>query len=406
MCIRDRLKGVRVLDFSWVWQGPFCTLQLAHLGADVIRVESAKKPEINRLIPPFADGKSGVNRAGSFNQWNQGKRSISLDLGNPAAVEIALSLVPHCDLVVENFAPGVITRMGLGYERLREVRPDIIMLSLSGYGQTGPYSRYVSYGGLLGAQSGLFSLSGYTSGEPAETGITYGDPNSGALAVFAAIAALIHRSHIGRGQYIDVSLWEALEMVMPEAWLEYAINGREPMVRANRDSGMAPHNSYKSKGDAEEWLTIVVGNEGEWRALCFAIGQPELAHDPRFSSATLRKQHEDELDAIITRWTSERDRWEVAELLQRAGVAAMPTLTNKDLALDRHLRERGFLVELEHPEVGKRTHAGVPWSMSATPCKVRRAAPTLGADTDEVLTSLLGFSPEKIESLRRDRVIG
>ncbi len=400
------LKGVRVLDFSWVWQGPFCTLQLAHLGADVIRVESVKKPEINRLIPPFADGKTGINRAGSFNQWNQGKRSISLDLGNPAAVDIALSLVPHCDLVVENFAPGVITRMGLGYERLREVKPDIIMLSLSGYGQTGPYSRFVSYGGLLGAQSGLFSVSGYTSGKPGETGITYGDPNSGALAVFAAIAALIHRSHTGRGQYIDVSLWEALEMVMPEAWLEYAIHRREPKVTANRDSHMAPHNCYKSKGDEEEWLTIAVGNEAEWRALCWAIGQPELTHDPRFSSAILRKQHEDELDAIITRWTSERDQWDAAELLQRAGVAAMPTLTNKDLALDRHLRERGFLVELEHPEVGKRIHAGVPWSMSATPCNVRRAAPILGEDTDEVLMSLLGFSAEKIESLRRDGVIG
>jgi crotonobetainyl-CoA:carnitine CoA-transferase CaiB-like acyl-CoA transferase len=399
------LKGVRVLDFSWVWQGPFCTLQLAHLGADVIRVESAKKPEINRLIPPFADGKAGVNRAGSFNQWNQGKRSISLDLGNSAAVEIALSLVPHCDLVVENFAPGVITRMGMGYERLREVKPDIIMLSLSGYGQTGPYSRFVSYGGLLGAQSGLFSVSGYAAGEPAETGITYGDPNSGALAVFAAIAALIHRSHTGRGQYIDVSLWEALEMVMPEAWLEYAMNGREPMVMANRDSWMAPHNCYKSKGDAEEWLTIAVGSEAEWRALCSVIDQPELAHDPRFFSAILRKQHEDELDAIITRWTSERDRWDAAEILQRAGVAAMPTLTNKDIAVDRHLRERGFLVEKDHPEVGKRTHAGVPWTMSMTPCKVRRAAPILGEDTDEVLTSLLGFSAEKIQSLRRDGVI-
>jgi crotonobetainyl-CoA:carnitine CoA-transferase CaiB-like acyl-CoA transferase len=400
------LQGVRVLDFSWVWQGPFCTLQLAHLGADVIRIESAKKPEINRLIPPFADGKAGVNRAGSFNQWNQGKRSLALDLGHPAAVEIARSLVPHCDLVVENFAPGVMTRLGLGYERLRAVKPDLIMLSLSGYGQTGPYSRFVSYGGLLGAQSGLFSVSGYTSGEPAETGLTYGDPNSGALAVVAAIAALIHHSQTGRGQYLDVSLWEALAMVMPEAWLDYAIHGREPMVRANRDARMAPHNCYKSQGDAEAWLTIAVGSEAEWRALCVAIGQPALTHDPRFLSADLRKQHEDELDAIITRWTAARDRWEAAELLQRAGVAAMPTLTNQDLALDGHLRERGFLIERDHPEVGKRTHAGVPWRMSATSCKVRRAAPMLGADTDQVLTSLLGFSAEKIHTLRREGVIG
>jgi crotonobetainyl-CoA:carnitine CoA-transferase CaiB-like acyl-CoA transferase len=399
------LSGIRVLDFSWVWQGPFCTLQLAHLGADVIRVESAKRPEINRLIPPFADSKAGINRAGSFNQWNQGKRSLLLDLGNPAAIEIAKSLVPHCDLVVENFAPGVISRMGLGYEQLRQLKTDIIMLSLSGYGQTGPYSRYVSYGGLLGAQSGLFSVSGYTSGEPGETGITYGDPNSGALAVFSAVAALIHRARTGRGQYIDVALWEALEMVMPEAWLEYIMNGREPMVTANRDRWMAPHNCYKSKGDAEEWLTIAVGNDAEWSALCSAIDQPALARDARFATAALRKQNEDELDAIITRWTSERDRWEAAALLQQAGVAAMPTLTNKDLALDAHLRERGFLIELEHPEVGKRTHAGVPWSMSATLCQVHRPAPIIGADTDEVLMSLLDYSAEKIESLRRDGVV-
>jgi crotonobetainyl-CoA:carnitine CoA-transferase CaiB-like acyl-CoA transferase len=399
------LRGMRVLDFSWIWQGPFCTLQLAHLGAEVIRVESAKKPEINRLIPPFADGKAGINRAGSFNQWNQGKRSITLDLGNPAAIEIARSLVPHCDLVVENFAPGVIGRMGLGYETLSQLKPDIIMLSLSGYGQTGPYSRYVSYGGLLGAQSGLFSVSGYASGEPGETGITYGDPNSGALAVFATIAALIHRARTGRGQYIDISLWEALEMVMPEGWLEYVMNGREPAVTANRDRRMAPHNCYKSKGDAEEWITIAVGTEAEWSTLCSAIGQPALVSDARFANAALRKQNEDELDAIITRWTSERDRWDAAELLQQAGVAAIPTLTNKDLVFDPHLRERGFLVELEHPEVGRRTHAGVPWTMSATPCRVRGSAPILGADTDEVLMSLLGYSAEKIESLRRDGVI-
>ena len=399
------LSGVRVLDFSWVWQGPFCTLQLAHLGAEVIRVESAKKPEINRLIPPFADGKPGINRAGSFNQWNQGKRSILLDLGNSAALEIARSLVLHCDLVVENFAPGVIGRMGLGYEQLRKLKPDLIMLSLSGYGQTGPYSRYVSYGGLLGAQSGLFSVSGYMSGEPGETGITYGDPNSGALAVFAAIAALIHRARTGRGQYIDISLWEALEMVMPEGWLEYVMNKREPPVSGNRDRWMAPHNCYKSKGDAEEWITIAVGTEAEWSALCSVVGQPALIRDARFATVALRKQNEDELDAIITHWTSERDRWEAAELLQQAGVAAMPTLTNKDLALDSHLRERDFLIELEHPEVGWRTHAGVPWTMSVTPCRVQRPAPILGADTDEVLMSLLGYSAEKIESLRHDGVI-
>jgi crotonobetainyl-CoA:carnitine CoA-transferase CaiB-like acyl-CoA transferase len=399
------LAGVRVLDFTWVWQGPFCTLQLAHLGADVLRVESIRRLDINRAIPPFAERQQGRNRAGSFNQWNQGKRSIRLNLEMPEAIAIAKSLTAHCDLVVENFAPGVMARMGLGYEVLREIKPDIIMVSLSGYGQTGPYSRFVSYGGLLGAQSGLFSLSGYEAGQPGETGITYGDPNSGAFGAYAAMAALIHRARTGQGQHVDISLWETLEMVLPEAWLEYAMNGCEPEVYANRDRWMAPHNCYKSRGDAEQWVTIAVGNEREWPALCEVIGQPALAYDPRFLTAELRKRHEDELDMIITRWTSERDRWEITEILQRAGVAAMPTLNNRDLALDPHLRERGFLVELDHPEVGRRTHAGIPWTMSVTGCKVRNPAPLFGADTDQILTELLGYSAARIEMLHHAGVL-
>ena len=399
------LAGIRVLDFSWVWQGPYCTLQLSHLGAEVIRIESVRRLDINRVIPPFADRQSGRNRAGSFNQWNQGKRSIRLNLEIPEAVEIAKSMVTHCDLVVENFAPGVITRMGLGYDVLRELKSDIIMLSLSGYGQTGPYARFVSYGSLLGAQSGLFSVSGYESGEPSETGVTYGDPNSGAMGTFAAIAALIHRRRTGEGQHIDISLWEALETLLPEAWLEYAMNGREPEVTANRDRWMAPHNCYKTSGDAEHWVTIAIGSEPEWRALCEAMGQPSLAADPLFLTAALRKENEDELDAVITRWTIRRDRWEIAEMMQRAGVAAMPTMSNKDLALDPHLRERGFIVELEHPEVGRRAHTGVPWTMSRTPCQVRTPAPIFGSDTDDVLAALLGYSSERLEALRNEGVI-
>jgi len=169
--------------------------------------------------------------------------------------------------------------------------------------------------------------------------------------------------------------------------------------------GWAPYNCYKSRGDAEQWVTIAVGNEREWRALCEVMGQPTLASDPRFLSAALRKEHEDELDAIITQWSCERDRWDVTEMLQRAGVAAMPTLSNRDLALDPHLRQRGFLVELDHPEVGCRTHAGIPWTMSGTPCKVRNPAPLFGADTEQVLTDLLGYSAAHIEMLRNNGVL-
>ena len=173
----------------------------------------------------------------------------------------------------------------------------------------------------------------------------------------------------------------------------------------NRDPWMAPHNCYKAMGDDECWVTIAAGSEEEWRALCRAIGQPSLAGDARFATAALRKQHEDELDAIITRWTSERDRWEITELLQKARVAAFPTMSNQDLAEDPHLVARGFMVELDHPVVGRRRHAGVPWHMAPSECKVQRPAPLLGADTEDILHSLLGYSAAEIARLRQEQVL-
>jgi crotonobetainyl-CoA:carnitine CoA-transferase CaiB-like acyl-CoA transferase len=399
------LSGVRVLDFSWVWAGPFCTLQLAHLGAEVIRVETTKRPCINRVIPPYAEGKPGVNRAGSFNQWNQGKRSLQLDLAKPQAAEVARELVRHCDVAVENFAPGVIDRFGVGYQALRKERPDLIMLSMSGYGQTGPYAKFVSYGLMIASHCGLHTVTSYDGDRPRELGISYADPTTGIFGAYLIIAALIHRDRTGQGQHIDLSMLEAMEMIMPEALLEYAIGGREPVPIGNHDPWMAPHNCYKARGDAEHWVTVAVGSEAEWRALCAAMGKPSLADDPRFADAAARKRNEADLDRIIGAWTAGRDRWEITEILQRAGVAAIPTYTNEDVAKDRHLRERGFLVELPHPEIGAFTHAGVPWTMSHTPCKVRAAAPCLGADTDYVLGTILGYPAEKIAELRAAGII-
>jgi benzylsuccinate CoA-transferase BbsF subunit len=192
---------------------------------------------------------------------------------------------------------------------------------------------------------------------------------------------------------------------MAEGLLEWDMHQREPARKGNHDRVMAPHETYKTLGDDDKWVSIAVANEEEWHALCQAIGQPALATDPRFARADLRKQNEGALDQIITAWTSTRDRWDAAETLQRAGVAAFPSMSNKDLAEDPHLTERGYLVQLEHPAVGRRIHAGIPWTMSATPCAVAHAAPLPGVDTDEVLQRLLGLSPQEIESLRAAEVI-
>ena len=399
------LRGIRVLDFTWVFAGPFCTSQLARMGAEVIRIESAKHPCVSRTFQPQADRKFGLNRGGSFNEKNHNKLSLQLNLARPEAVEIALRLAAHCDIAVENFACGVINRMGLGYDVLRARRPDLIMLSMAGYGQTGPFRERVSYGPMMSAHSGLQTLTTYPGDAARSLGTPYADSVIGIFGAYLLSAALIHRDRTGRGQFIDLSNLEALEMLMPEALLEYAMHRREPQPMGNRDRCMCPHNCYKTSGDAESWVAIAVGNEQEWRALCAAMDKPAMADDPRFASAALRKQNEDELDRIITAWTSERDRWEITELLQRAGVAAIPTLGNKDIILDQHLRERGFLVDLDHPEVGRRTYPGVPWTMSVTPCKLWRASPCLGADTDQVLTTMLGYTPEQLEELRRTEII-
>ena len=399
------LAGVRVLDFTWVWAGPYCTMQLAHLGADVMRVETAKRPCINRIIPPYADGKAGINRAGSFNQWNQGKRSLQLDLTNPRALEICYQLVAHCDVVVENFAPGVITRMGLGYETLRKFKSDLVMLSISGYGQYGPYRDYVSLGQQTAARAGMFWLTGYPNDAPRQIGISYADPVAGVFGAFGIISALLHRNRTGQGQHIDLSMWETLEMMLAESIIEYEMTGRQPERMGNHDGWIAPHEAYKAAGNAEQWVTIAVHDQAQWGRFCQAIGQPEMAEDPRFRTAELRKRNEAALDDAITQWTRTRERWEITETLQRAGVAAFPTLNNQDVATDSHLLARGFLIELEHPEIGRRRHAGIPWTMSGTPCHVRATSPVLGADTDSILGTLLGFSKEQIEQLRTDGVI-
>jgi benzylsuccinate CoA-transferase BbsF subunit len=400
------LDGIRVLDFTWAWAGPFATLQLAHLGAEVIRVETTMhRLCVTRAIPPFADNVVGANRAGYFNQYNQGKRSITLNLRSPRALEMIYELVKHCDIVAENFGAGVSERLGIGYPKLRECRPDIIMISISAYGQTGPARRFIGYGPVVSAFSGFFSTTGYVGSEEQEIGISYPDPNAGAHGAFALLAALTYRDATGEGQYIDLSMVETAVCVMGEGLLDYQLNGQEPVRNGNRDRVMAPHGCYKTKGDPDKWVAIAVSNDVEWGSLCVAMGLPGLVRDERFATAEARKRNEDALDELITNWTRSRDRWEIACLLQSVGVVAFPAMSNKDLSTDAHLMERGFLVRLRHPEISERVHAGIPWKMSETPCEVRSPAPLLGADTEWVLSSLLGYSHEEIEQLRKDGVV-
>jgi benzylsuccinate CoA-transferase BbsF subunit len=404
------LAGIRVADFTWVWAGPYCTLQLGYLGAEVIRVETRTRLCVTRHMPPMADGKAGPNRSGYFNQYNQGKRSVTINLHSDEGRAVAKRLALASDVVTNNFAAGVMDRLGLGYEELRKSKPDIIMITMSGYGETGPFRDYVAYGPSQVPLSGLSALTGYQGGPPMHAGFSYGDPNGGVHGAFAVLAALYHRARTGEGQHIDLSQWEASVAMVGEGVLDYQMNGREPERIGNRDHWMAPHGVFRCKDRAEKvagrefdmWVSIVVAGDAEWQRLAAAIGRPELGADPRFATLAARKSNEDELEAIITQWTSARFAREAEEALQKAGVAAAILSTNKDIGDDPQLNDRHFFVELEHPEVGVRKHTGPPWRMDRTPSEVKRPAPQIGQHTDEVLTRVLGCSAEEIAKLREN----
>jgi len=398
------LDGIRVVDFCWAWAGPYGALQLAHLGAEVIRIESTTRMCPTRSIPPWAENQRGVNRTGYFNQYNQGKRSLTLNLKTPEGIALAKQLVAKSDIVTENFAAGIMDKMGLGYEVLCAVKPDLIMIALSGYGATGPEKSYVSYGPPQVALSGMSSLTGYRDGPPMQAGFSYGDPNGGVHGAFAVMCALLHRAKTGAGQYIDLSQREACAMLLPEGLMDYAMNGTQPPRLGNHDPYMAPHGVFRCRGE-DRWVSLAVRNEAEWQRLCTVMGRAELAADSRFAVLAARKENEDTLEQIVTEWTQERSADEVTQSLQQAGIAAYPALDGRDMLANPQVAARGFFVELEHPEVGKRRHLGIPWKMSRTPCEVRHPAPCLGQDTEYVLSEILGLSREEISALQTKEVL-
>lgn len=399
------LEGIRVVDFSWVWAGPYCAMQLAHLGAEVIKLESRGRTDLGRRVPIYPEGmEPHLDRCGYFNQWNQGKKSVQLNLSKPEAIEIARKLIKTADVVIDNFATGVMDSFGLSHEDLLKIKPDLIVASITGYGHTGPQKDYMGYGPAIVMVSGLASLTGYAGGPPQEVGISLGDPNGGIHAAVAICAALAARARNGGGQSIDASLWQSMSALVAEGWMEYAMNGQQPERRGNRDPFMSPHNCFACLGE-DEWVSIACGNDDEWRALCRAIEQPELADEARFRAAPERKKNEDELERLIGEWTRLRDKWEVTRILQAAGVAAYPSMNSKDLAKDPHLNERGFFARLPHAEAGVRTHAGIPWRLANSPNGVRHPAPLLGQDTRAVICDLLGYSAEEFDRLTREQIL-
>ena len=403
---RASLSGVRILELTANWAGPLAARHLADLGAEVIKIEAPDRPATRGGRYPGGDPfKHHYNRAAYFNKLNRNKLGITLNLNDDAGRELFLRLVAESDVVLENNSPRVMRNFDLLYPVLREVNPEIIMVSISGFGQTGPDRDYVAYGANVEASCGLAAATGYADDDrPYRSTLFYADPVTGAHAAIAILAALHHRETTGGGQYVDMSLHENGITFFPEAIMEYTVTGRLAKRRGNRHPLHAPQGCFPSYGD-DSWLALTVRTLEEWKALAETIGRPDLAQDSDLSKLQGRRSRHGELDIAISEWTRQYDHNKTAALLQGAGVPAAPVLANWEMVSNPHFHARNFYVPMEHPEMGVFPYPGMPWKLSETPGIVRTASPLYGEHNSDVFRGLMGMSDEELAPLYARRTI-
>jgi len=386
------LHNIHILDFSWVLTGPYATRLLADFGAEVIKVQ-----------PLLPEAKDTFSR-GYYNTWNRNKLGVTLNLNKPEGVAIAKRLVSISDIVVENFAPRVMANWGLDYDNLKKVKPDLIMLSMSTMGQTGPWRDYVGFGPTVQAFSGITYLTSYPGKPPLGLGYSYADHVAGLFACLSLLGAIEHRQRTGEGQYIDISQVETMAGLLGSDILEYAVNGKPPEATGNRSNEAAPHGAYRCRGD-DRWCAIAVYSDYEWQGFKRALGNPPWTKDKRFATLSGRLKNAVELDRLVEKWTKKHSAEEVMALLQEQGVAAGIVQAASDLASDPQLKTRGFFIELEHPELGKTLSDATPIKLSDTPARYTQAAPVPGQDNNYVYHELLGMSGDELVELTKHGVI-
>lgn len=393
------LSGVRVADFTIHAAGPFGTQLLAQLGAECIKIESKARPDAFRK-PHAVYGRMS---AATFDQVSVNKLSVRLNLKQPEAVALARRLVAIADIAAESFRAGVMQRLGLGFEDLRAAKSDIILLSLSSCGQTGPDSHFAGYAPLFGAWGGLGWMSGYTDGPPVEMRHVM-DHAAGVHAAMATVAALHQRRRTGTAQHVDLAAREVSSAMIGEALIEASV-GTTPVRPGNGHLSMAPHGVYATQ-QPDRWLTLAVRTDAEWCALLRELGQLQAAGDSRFATAKARLQHREVLDALLTQWLASRAADATAERLQRAGVCAHVSWNMEDIADDPHLRARGATTEVSARDLPPRLAVGAPARFAKTnDVGIRRLTPALGQDEDYVFGELLGLSSAQRADLERREVI-
>lgn len=408
------LEGIRITDLTQIWAGPKCTQILADLGAEVIKIESPRRSDPARgttnvlgleRYPGRDRGQRPYNRSGYFNSNNRSKYGITLDLHKEEGLAIFRRLVELSDVVTENFSATVMARLGLSYETLKTFKSNIIMLSMPGFGGSGPERDYVAWATTIEATAGFCYTTGYEGKPPMVSYQSFSDPLAGIFGAVAVLTALRYRRTTGKGQHIDLSQLEALVNINAEALLDYQINGRLRGRHGNHHWYMAPHGVYPCRGQ-DSWVALAISTDREWQALRRAMGDPEWASDDRFSGVTGRKAFEEELDRRLADWTRNYAPGEVTNMLQDAGVASGPALTVEDVVDDPHLMARGDFESVTHDEVGPYPYyRPLPVKFSKVELKARRGAPCFGQDNESVLVGLLGLSKEDLVELEREQVI-
>ena len=398
------LAGYRVLDFGWVLAGAIPGMVLADMGAEVIKVETRQRLDYMRLGRPIVGDQPDPEQNPMFHNVNRGKLSVTLNISEPDAVDLAKRLVEKSDVVIENFSPGVMDRLGLGYETLRAIKPDIIMASISSTGQDGPLRDLRAYAPSIGALSGLDSTMGYEGGGPLGLKHAFGDICGALHAVFAIVSSLYRRNQTGEGQYIDVSMLRATAVTQGVGLMEHAMTGRSLQPRGNYDPTMVPCGNYPCAGE-DKWISIAVATEEEWQGLVVAMDNPAWARDQRFSTRFRRQRHRRELDALLSSWTTGHEADELTDVLQNHGVAAAPVFSAEERLFHPHFMERGLYSDIDHPALGAEPIFNLMWNLSKTPSVVRRHAPLMGEHNQQVLCETLGLTASELAQFEERQVV-
>lgn len=392
------LEGMRVLDMTQVMAGPYCTMVLGDLGAEVIKIERIPGGDDTRRMGPFVNGESAC-----FMMINRNKKSVTLNLKEEAGKRIFMELAQKVDVIIENYRPGVVKSLGIDYEAVSAANPGIIYCSISGYGQTGPYSHKGGFDIMAQGMSGLMSMTGEPGGRPVKAGIAMNDISAGVTALYSVLAAYIHKQKTGEGQFIDVSLVESgLAWSVWES-AAYFGEGTVPQKTGSRHRVSAPYQAYRTK---DGYVLVGGANQRNWEKFCTnVVEKPEWMEDPRFREPKDRIRHVDELEACIEEVLAKETTQYWVNLLEKAGVAGGPINTYDQTLADPHILARGMVQEFEHPVAGRMKTLGIPAKMSKTPGQIRKPAPLLGQNTDEILGTELGLSEEEIRQLREANII-